>query len=334
MKRIRHALFMALALFVTGAPDRLVAEETKDRPLTTVTLLPQWTPQSQFAGYYMALEKGFYRQRGLDVRILRGGPDREPLAWLAGGKTDFITSFLTSALAGRGKGIPVVHLAQVINRSNLMLVAWHGQGIHDIKDLQGRKIQLWEDTKLGFLLFFKAHNIKPQILPQYYSVNLFLNHGVDACASMYYNEYHRIYQAGINPDEITCFSLHDYAYGFPEDGIYCLKTTLAAKPEVCKALMEASLEGWQYAQQHQEETLDIVMKHVRDAHVPTNRVHMKWMLEKILGSIFPGPKDTWRVGELAPEQYSRTATVMRGLGFIPQAVSYEEFRGKEGARVR
>jgi NitT/TauT family transport system substrate-binding protein len=331
MRQIFPYVFATLVfLLLPGPIEGMAAEkEAGGDKLVPVTFLPQWTPQSQFAGYYMAGEKGFYRQRGLDVRILDGGPDKEPFAWLASGKADFATSFLTGAVAARDRGIPVVLASQVVNRSNLMLIAWRRDGITRVEDLQGHKINLWEDTKLGFLLFLKAHRVEPKILPQYYSVNLFLARGVSACAGMYYNEFHRIYQAGVDPGELTCFSLQDYGYGFPEDGIYCLEKTPAVQPRIRRAFAEASLEGWRYAAQHPDETLDVVMRRVRDAHAPTNRAHMKWMLEKILASIFPGPKDSWKVGELSREDYARTVDTMRTLGFISRPRPYNEFCGKE-----
>ena len=176
-----------------------------------------------------------------------------------------------------------------------------------------------------FTGFFKASDIEPLILPQNYSVNLFLLRGVDACVAMYYNEYNMIYQSGINEDELTTFFLRDYDFDFPEDGIYCLEKTILENPEISKAFVEASLEGWLYAQKHPEESLDIIMNYVQKAHVPTNRPHMKWMLEKILSTVIPDADDPWKLGELSREDYLNTVTMAKKQGLIKDAPSYEDF---------
>jgi NitT/TauT family transport system substrate-binding protein len=322
-----------LGLLALGALPAAAAD-SPSKSLTPATLLVHWTPQSQFAGYYVAYEKGFYQKQGLAVRILRGGPDRNPLASLQQGEADFITMFLTGALRYRDQGIPVVNLAQIVQRSNLVLVARKDRGIRSAQDLQGKRVSLWgEDFRAAYLTFFQAQGVRPVMVPQYYSVNLFLRGGVDACAAMYYNEYHVLYQAGVDPEELTIFLLRDYGFGFPEDGIYCLESTLRQKPSVCRALAAASLEGWRYAAEHQEEALNIVMKYVREAHLPTNRMHMKWMLEAILPTIFPDAQPSQNTGKLSARDYARTVAVMREQKLIASAPSYAVFCGEGGRHV-
>lgn len=273
----------------------------------------------------MADKKGFYRKRGLDVTILHGGPDVDPLANLAKEKADFVTAFLPPALASRDRGVPVVHLAQIVNRSNLMILAWKNKGIRELKDLDGRDIRIWDDMRVGYDTFFKAFRIDPKPCSHYYSLDMFLRRGLDACAAMHYNEYHRIYQAGIDLEELTVFSLHDFGCGFPEDGIYCLESTLSKSPKVCRAFTEGSMEGWEYAREHPSEALDVVMALAWQAHMPTNRAHMQWMLEKILASVFPSPKDTWKFGQLSPPDYTRTVEAMRSLQQLKKGVPFEQF---------
>lgn len=310
-------VMMSLTLFPVSAVQSAVGK-TK--------LILQWTPQSQFAGYYIALEKGFYKKHGLDVEILRGGPDRDPVKSLAIGEAQFATTWLTTALAERENGVPLVNLAQVVNQSNQIIIARKDAGINQVQDLNGKKISVWEGGfRPIFTGFFKKHNLEPLLLPQNYSVNLFLLKGVDACVAMYYNEYNMIYLSGVNEDELKTFFLRDYDFGFPEDGIYSLEKTLEENPELCKAFVEASLEGWLYAQKHPEESLDIIMRYVQEAHVPTNRPHMKWMLEKILSSVIPSADDSWKLGELSRENYLKTVSMAQKQGLIKAAPSYEEF---------
>lgn len=296
------------------------------KPLRLILL---WMPQAQFAGYYVALEKGIYRDYGLDVRIIRGGPDRDGVDYLERGEADVAILFLSGALLARNRDVPLVHLGQVVNRSNLMLVGWKDKGVTDNLALDGKRVSLWGGAfQADFMTFFAASGVRPQIIPQYYSVNLFLAKGVDACSVMYYNEYHTLFQAGVDENELTAMFMRDYGGGFPEDGIYCLAETLSARQEEYAAFVAASLAGWQYAAANQEEALDIVMKYVQEANLPTNRAHMRWMLEKILPTIIPGEESAWEYGRLSPEDYRRAVEILKQYELITAAPSYEALRGE------
>lgn len=289
------------------------------------TLILQWEPQAQFAGYYMALEKGFYRDHGLDVEVIPGGPAIDPVGYLKSGKADFATSFLTGAITAAAEGAALVDVGQVVNRSSLMIVA-RKSVIKDPEDLDGKRVSLWGASfRTAYLGYFETARIEPRIVPQYYSVNLFLQGGVDACAAMEYNEYHSIMQAGVDPGELTTFTMRDVGFGFPEDGIYALATTVRERPRACREFAAASLEGWEYCRQHPDEAVDSVMEHAAAAHVPTNRVHQSWMLDRLLAAIFPGEHDSWQPGVLSRVDYERTRAIMIGEGLIAGAPSYERF---------
>jgi len=173
--------------------------------------------------------------------------------------------------------------------------------------------------------FFKSKKLSPAIVPQYYTVNLFLRRGVDACTVMYYNEYHVLYQSGIDASQLSTFFLRDHGIDFPEDGIYCLRATRDRSPETCRALREATLEGWKYASEHPDETLDVVMKHVNEAKLPTNRTHMQWMLTAVLSSVFPAKESAWKPGGLSQTSYEQATRWLLELGQLKAAPTYEEF---------
>lgn len=311
-----------LFLFLSGGFSHAFAE---GKP---VRLQLQWSHQSQFAGYYVALGKGFYREQGLDVTIFAGGPAVEPADVLQRNEAEFASLWLSTALTRRDKGEPLVNVAQVVNASNLILLAWKGNGVAGPEDLPGRKISIWGgDFRVPYAAWLQYRKIDATVVPQYYSVNLFLRKGVDACAAMYYNEYHMLFQAGVNPDEVLPVFLRDDGFGFPEDGIYALEDTVRKDPEMSRAFREASLKGWKYAALHQEEALDIVMKYVREGNVQTNRPHMKWMLEKILASIVPAEGSAWEFGRLSRAEYERTTGVMLRQGMISQTAPFEAFIG-------
>jgi NitT/TauT family transport system substrate-binding protein len=289
------------------------------------TLILQWEPQAQFAGYYMALEKGFYRDHGLDVDIVPGGPAIDPVGALKSGTADFATSFLTGAITAATEGVPLVDVAQVVNGSSLMIVARRSV-IQDRDDLDGRRVSLWgKSFRSAYLGYFETAQIEPRIVPQYYTVNLFLQGGVDACAAMEYNELHTIIQAGMNPGELTTFSMRDNGFGFPEDGIYALAATVQERPRVCREFAAASLEGWEYCREHRDEAVASIMRYAAAAHVPTNRVHQRWMLDHILAAIYPGEHDAWQPGLLSRADYERTRAIMIGEGLIASAPSYDRF---------
>lgn len=283
----------------------------------------------------MALQKGLYAKRGLQVTILRGGPDLEPVERMRKGAADVATTFLTGALMARDRGVPMVHLAQVVNRSGLLLVTRKNSGIKKIEDLDGRRVSLWGDQwNTPYLALFAARKVRPKIVPQNYSVELFLRGGVDACSAMHYNEYHRIIQAGVDPEEMTLFFLKDYGLGVPEDGIYALEPFYREHPDACRALAEASMEGWAAAAQAPGEALALVMDYARESHVPTNAAHMRWMLQTILPTIVPGQGDSWKLGELPRAEYERTVAQIVARGLIREAPSFDSFRGQGNGRAQ
>ena len=333
--RVRRSLLGGLLLggllALAGGGPGARAEETAP---VRIRLLPLWLPQAQFAGYYLAGEKGFYARRGLDVEVLRGGPEHDAVEALEAGKADFAVVWLAQALFAVDRGVPLSHVAQVFATSNLEIVAWRKKGVASIRDLDGRRVSVWGDSlRPPFEAFFRSQDVKPVIVPQHATVNLFLLGGVDACSVMEYNEYHSIFLAGVDEAELVRFPLRDHGVDFPEDGLYCLRRTREARPQVAKALAEASLEGWKYAAEHVEEALDSVMKRTREANLPVNRVHMRWMLQVVLRSVFPdGPTasgakaDPDRApGTLSRRAYDDTVRRLLELGALKGAPTYEEF---------
>ncbi len=316
MNRSGVALLVGLLIIGLVAPARA---------FTTVRVALQWVPQAQFAGCYVAFEKGFYLSRGLDVILLPGGPNRDPLEAILDGKADVGTFFLSAALLYRDRGVPLVHLGQIVRRSHQILVAWKERGIETPDDLDGRPMSLWGDAfRGGYLALFEDRDIRPRLVPQHYSVNLFRRGHVDACSAMSYNELHLLFLSGIEETALTVLDLSREGYDFPEDGLYALPDFASSRPQACRDLLEATLEGWRYAAENPEEALDIVMAYARRDNIPTNRPHQRWMLEKILPAILEEP-----MGVLSEETYSHTASTLQRVGLIDGASSFEAFRGEE-----
>ncbi len=324
-----HVLIL-IVFFSLGFPATVppaIARASSNPVPFNLTITLQWLPQSQFAGYYVAQDQGFYRNKGLAVTILHGGPELDPLDFLAEGSSDFATTFLISALRRRDAGLPLINIAQIVHRSTTMLIVRKKSGIKSLRDLNGKRISLWKgNLGVPFEAVLASRGIKPgRRFDQNYSVNLFLHNGVDACSAMYYNEYNMLYQAGLDEDDVLTFPLRDHGADIPEDGIYCLESTWKSRPAQCRAFVEATLEGWRYARAHPDKALQSVMKRVSGAHLPTNRSHMKWMLEKILPVIIPDTGDPWKPGILSPRDYVRAADLMKRQGLIRSAPSHGRF---------
>ncbi|RJR45423.1 MAG: ABC transporter substrate-binding protein [Desulfobacteraceae bacterium] len=314
----RLVLAALLAVFLGQSP------ENADAQLKQAVFIPQWVPQAQFAGYYFALEKGIYRKHGIDLEILSGGPHNSSLDRLKDGKADFATLWLSTAIQARAEGLNVVNIAQILPRSALMLVAKKSSGILTPWDLNGKKVGLWPSVfQVQPKAFFKRYDLNVVIVPQSFSVNLFLRDGVDVASAMWYNEYHTILSAGYNPEELTTFFFHEHGLNFPEEGIYVLEERLKKDPELCRAFVSASLEGWIAAFADPEEALKMVMKNLKREYIPATRVHQRWMLERMKDLILTERKtiDT----KLLSKDYYRVATSLHSSGLIETVPEYASF---------
>lgn len=273
-------LLMLAAQMIQAQPHKLV-------------FTPQWLPQAQFAGYYVALDKGFYKDAGLEVEIVHPSPNVQATAMLASGKADLISLFLITAMSNRDSRLELVNVGQISQHSAILIVTKKSSGIASMEQLKGKKVGIW---KSGFDEVPKAmlaeKNIEVNWIPLLSTVNLFTMGGIDAMTVMSYNEYDQIINCGIDEDELNLFAAGNYGYDLPEDGLYCLKSTWEARKSDIINFRKATLKGWQFAATDKKYTIDLVIKQMKDAHLPANKVHQEWMLDKLLELINPKNKDT------------------------------------------
>ncbi|MCK9554391.1 ABC transporter substrate-binding protein [bacterium] len=316
----RKILLCICALFFAATP--LSSAETT---FQKASFLPQWSPQAQFAGYYVAYEKGIYKKYGLDIAIIQGGPDSQPARMLEDGSVDFVTLWLSSAIRENDRGAEMVNIAQMMQKSALMLIAKKSSGIYKPEDINNRKVSLWGDIfRIQPLEFFRKFDLTVNVIPQSYSVNLFLRDGVDVVSAMWYNEYHTILNSGYDAGELTTFFYYDYGLNFPEDGVYTDKDYFEKNPQMCRSFVKASLEGWQYAFEHQEEALDIIVKYMEAAHIPANRAHQKWMLERMKDLMTDG-NSAKPSGLLSESDYIYVSDCLRESGLIKSVPEFSDF---------
>ena len=234
-----------------------------------VTLQLQWVTQSQFAGYYVALDQGFYEEEDLNVSILSGGPDIAPPQVLAGGGADVMLNWMPSALAAREKGLPVVNIAQPFKTSGLMLTCWKDTGITGPQDFKGKTIGVWFfGNEYPFLSWMSQEGISTDggedgvtVLKQGFNVDPLLQREADCISTMTYNEYGQVLDAGVNPDELVTFKYEEQGVATLEDGIYVLEDNLADPVFEDKMVrfVRASMKGWKYAEANPEEAAGIVL---------------------------------------------------------------------------
>jgi NitT/TauT family transport system substrate-binding protein len=323
LKFVSFAL-LSFILVMVGLMAGSLAE-AQETGLSKVTFIPQWIPQAQFAGYYVAFEKGIYRQHHLDVKILAGGPEKPASDLLAKGKATFGTLFLTDGIEKRAQGFKLINIAQIVQRSAFMLVAKKSSGITAPEHINGRRVGLWRNEfQVQPQAFFRAKGLKVKVIPQAATLNLFLRGGVEVASAMWYNEYHQLLNSGVNSEELTTFLLADYGMNFPEDGIYCLADLANQHPRTCRAFVAASIEGWMYAFAQPDEALDIVMQYVNAANVASDRVHQKWMLERMRDIILPPGTDI-PMGTLRQATYEQVAQEMQRSGTIKEIPEFSSF---------
>ena len=307
---MKHIL-TAAALAVGAAGAAQAADE--------VRLQLQWVTQAQFAGYYVALDKGYYGEEGLDVTILPGGPDIAPPQVLAGGGADVMLNWMPSALAAREKGLPVVNIAQPFKSSGLMLTCWKDTGITRPEDFKGKTCGVWFfGNEYPFLSWMSQEGISTEggedgvtVLKQGFNVDPLLQRQADCISTMTYNEYGQVLDAGVGEDELVTFKYEDQGVATLEDGMYVLEENLGdpAFQDKMVRFVRASMKGWKYAEANPDEAAGIVLDN--DATGAQTEAHQQRMMGEI-AKLTAGSN-----GALDPADFDRTVATLLAGGSDP-----------------
>lgn len=293
--------------------------------LSKLVFTPQWMPQAQFAGYYIAQEKGFYTEAGLDVEIIHPSASVQATEMLARGNADLISLFLVTAISAKNQGLDIVNVGQISQHSAILFVTKKSRGIEQLSQLNGKKIGIW---KSGFdeipkaLIAGKKYQV--EWIPILSSVNLFMLDGIDAMTVMSYNEYDQIINSGLDENELNTFPVAGYGFDVPEDGLYCLKSTYENKKTELKKFLQATLKGWDFAADNKEYAVDVVLKRMQLAHLPANRAHQEWMLNKVLEMKIPGNKNV-EPGELLETDFLKAVNILYNRDKINPKYSFTDF---------
>ena len=304
-------LMTSLAALLLPASAALAADD--------VTLQLKWVTQAQFAGYYVALDKGFYEAEGLNVTIKPGGPDIAPPQVMAGGGADVMVDWMPSALAAREKGLALVNIAQPFKASGMMLTCRADSGVKAPADFKGKVLGVWfGGNEYPFLTWMATLGLPTtggaegvEVLKQGFNVDPLLQKQAACISTMTYNEYWQLIEAGMKPEELVTFKYEDEGVATLEDGLYVLedKLTDAAFVDKMARFVKASMQGWKYAEENPDEAAGIVLEH--DETGAQTEEHQKRMMSEI-AKLTAGSD-----GSLDPADYDRTVKILMAGGSDP-----------------
>lgn len=315
--------------------------------LIPINFQSKWFPQAQFAGYFVAQDKGFYAEEGLDVTILDGG-NVNPTVQVGSGNADFGTDWVANMLAQREQGLDVVTIAQVFQDSGYRLVALADSGIEEIADLAGRDVGVW-----GFGNEFAAEavfaaagftsNLDPTVqgpdinaVVYAFDPSLVFPHEVDVASAMTYNELDQIVGLGYPLDQLVVLDPADIGADLLEDNIFTTPELLATEDfkgsglsgrEVAERFVRASIRGWEYAVENQEEAVQIVLKYCGDTCAGSGStqsplIHQTWQMAETAKLVKPTPDTV--VGSLNREAFERSVDLLVEVGLLSEPVSFED----------
>ncbi|WP_372663578.1 ABC transporter substrate-binding protein [Cohnella sp.] len=284
-----------------------------------VKLQLKWVPQAQFAGYFVAMDKGYYEAEGLDVEILPGGPDIVPEQQVASGAADIGVDWVASLLAHQEQGLPLVEISQIFQRSGLVLVSKKAAGIAAPADMKGKKIGNWMGgNEFEILALFDKYKLDPNkdlnFTKQGFTMDQFLTGEIDAASAMTYNEYQVVLEQGIPAADLNVIDMNAEGVAMLEDNLFANREWLAANKETAAKFVRASLKGWKDAIADPAAAVDSVMKETEEGS--TSREHQLKMMEEVAKLILPEGFDASKMGYIDDAMFKQTAEIAFKFGVI------------------
>lgn len=311
----------------TGSPDATGCEET-----VPARLVLQWVAQAQFAGYYAALDNGYYAEQCLDVTIQEGGTNVVPQQVLASGNAEFAVSHVTKSMASREEGADIVNISQVFQKGAYYQVAWADSGITTLADLAGTTMGSWGGgNELVLYAALRDSGIDPtteiDVVQQPFDMSLLLNREADSVQAKPYNEYAQLLEA-VNPEtgelyqpeDFTVLDLQELGYTSLEDGVYARGDWLdeGGNAEVAARFLAASMQGWASCRDEVDACVDIVLDHGS----ALGASHQTWMLNEVNNLIWPSPMGIGVMDDAAWEQTIDNALAGQVLDGAPDESAY------------
>ena len=287
----------------------------------TIVFTPQWTAQAQFAGYYVAEAKGFYREAGVKVKIEHPSTTQPAMARMRKNQCQATTLQLCQAMEIVDEGIPLVNILQTSMNNAMVIVSAKNQ---DPLTQKGARVGIWS---VGFGQLAICMSIKDHLNYEWVrfaqNINLFVAGALDATLAMSYNEYYQLVQAGIEMTDKNVYRFCDHGYNVQEDGVYMERSYYLKHKDQARRFAQASKKGWKWAAQHPEETLDIVMQYVNKNGIATNRVIQRLMLKEVL-RLQVDRESKKREFRLRPDMVQRASTLMLENQMLSRDITYKE----------
>jgi NitT/TauT family transport system substrate-binding protein len=307
---------LLLTLLLTACLP-ITAQQTSNKFVFT----PQWTAHAQFAGYYVAKEKGFYKQAGIDVDIVHPSVSQTAMNRLQNRESQATTLQLCQAMEIIDNGIPLVNILQTSMNNGTVIVSRRDK---DPLTQRGARVGMWH---AGFSQIPICMSIKEKLNYKWIrftsNVDLFLKGAIDATLAMSYNEYYQLMQMGFTFTENNVYRFCDHGYNIQEDGVYMRRDYYEAHKDQARKFAQASKKGWEWAAEHPEETLDIVMKYVHENHITTNRVLQRLMLKEVL-RLQIDQKSKKREFRLRPDMVKSASKLMKECQLLKNEVTYNQ----------
>ena len=292
----------------------------------TIVFTPQWTAQAQFAGYYVAEAKGFYREAGVKVKIEHPSTTQPAMARMRKNQCQATTLQLCQAMEIVDEGIPLVNILQTSMNNAMVIVSAKNQ---DPLTQKGARVGIWS---VGFGQLAICMSIKDHLNYEWVrfsqNINLFVAGALDATLAMSYNEYYQLVQAGIEMTDKNVYRFCDHGYNVQEDGVYMERSYYLKHKDQARRFAQASRKGWEWAAQHPEETLDIVMQYVNKNGIATNRVIQRLMLKEVL-RLQVDRESKKREFRLRPDMVQRASTLMLENQMLSRDITYKELVGEK-----
>ena len=304
--------FLTLSLLLLGMPVAALEQ----RPLTQVRLQLNWQHQFEFAGFYAAKAKGFYRDAGLDVEILESVPGENPEQQVIGGKAEFGISD-AKLLLEQQKGNEVVVLAVIFQHSPVVLLVPEN-GARSIAELRGKRVMMVaENTEL--LALFRKEGLREEdyvrVEPSYDAQDL-VRGKVDAIQAYASDEPDYLAREGF---AFRTLRARDAGIDFYDLNLFTTARQLEQNPEQVRAFRQASLKGWEYAMEHPDEIMDVLQRDYTQKH---SREHMRFQYQQMVPLIQPVLIE---LGYMNPERWRRIARTYASLGMLPDDFSLQGF---------
>ena len=312
---------MTVSIIMAAIVPALAQEPNTDKLVFT----PHWSAQAQFAGYYVAREKGFYKAAGLDVEIVHPSASQSAMSRIRSNESHITTLQLCQAIESIDNGIPLVNIFQTSMNNAMVIVSRRGK---DPLTQRGARVGIWNagHAQLAVCMSRKEH-LDYEWVRFTSNLDLFVVGAVDATLGMSYNEYYRLIQTGFQISEDNVYRFCDHEYNVQEDGVYMKRDYYLKHKDQARRFAEASRKGWEWAAEHPEETLDIVMRYVKEDHIVTNRTLQRLMLKEVL-RLQIDRESKQREFRLRPDMVELACRIMMENDMLSSPVTYEQLKAE------